>query len=239
MPPRAALTVGPTARKQAAGMQWPISSSRPPHRSTLRPRSARSGTAWGTARFILTLAILAWGLRSFVAAPFSIPSGSMHARRCTSATICSSPNGPTATPATASRSQFPPFSGRILEQLPKRGDVVVFRHPIEECDLIKRVIGLPATRSRLRGGELILNGRPVPREPIAPYRSADQRQHAVQGRSACYAVRSARATDTSLLRVSRLSRDAAGRPGYTVLDQADVSRGRLSRPVRCQRATSS
>ena len=24
---------------------------------------------------------------------------------------------------------FPPFDGRLLAQLPKRGDVVVFRHP--------------------------------------------------------------------------------------------------------------
>ena len=32
---------------------------------------------WSSARFLLTLAILAWAVRSLVLAPFSIPSGSM------------------------------------------------------------------------------------------------------------------------------------------------------------------
>ena len=65
---------------------------------------------------------------------------------------------------------LPSFRGRILKQLPQRGDVVVFRHPSEESDLIKRVIGLPGDTVEVREGALILNGRPVPREPLAPYK---------------------------------------------------------------------
>ena len=76
---------------------------------------------------------------------------------------------------------FPAFNGRMFEHLPRRGDVVVFRHPTENADLIKRVIGLPGDTIELRGGEVILNGQPVPREALPPYAHADQRQQPVQG----------------------------------------------------------
>ena len=42
---------------------------------TSREKPGESG--WSLARFILLLMMLAWVLRSFIAAPFSIPSGSM------------------------------------------------------------------------------------------------------------------------------------------------------------------
>lgn len=52
---------------------------------------------------------------------------------------------------------------------PKRGDIVTFSSPENGTRLIKRVIGLPGDTVELRGGELILNGRPVPRRELAPY----------------------------------------------------------------------
>src|SRR5438309_10505253 len=61
-----------SARKEAAAMRWsPV--SRGSYVRKERPKNA----AWSTARFVLTLRILAWALRSVVFAPFSIPSGSM------------------------------------------------------------------------------------------------------------------------------------------------------------------
>lgn len=66
--------------------------------------------------------------------------------------------------------EFPSFDGRVLASLPQRGDVVVFRHPTENADLIKRVIGVPGDRIELREGQLILNDRPVPRQALAPYK---------------------------------------------------------------------
>jgi signal peptidase I len=55
-----------------------------------------------------------------------------------------------------------PFSGRILGSEPERGDVVVFRHPVNGSDFIKRLVGLPGDRVQMRAGRLWLNGAPVP-----------------------------------------------------------------------------
>jgi signal peptidase I len=64
---------------------------------------------------------------------------------------------------------FPPIRGRVLGAVPQRGDVVVFRHPSEPADLIKRVIGIPGDQVEVRGGLLLLNGRAVPRQSIGQY----------------------------------------------------------------------
>jgi signal peptidase I len=62
------------------------------------------------------------------------------------------------------------FHGRIPAGLPARGDVIVFRYPGQgDDDYVKRVIGLPGDTIAVRGGVVILNGRPVQRERIADY----------------------------------------------------------------------
>ncbi|MFQ5970851.1 MAG: signal peptidase I [Alphaproteobacteria bacterium] len=60
----------------------------------------------------------------------------------------------------------PLFSGRILATEPERGDVAVFKQPLEHEDFIKRIIGLPGDRIQVIGGILHINGEPVKRERI-------------------------------------------------------------------------
>jgi signal peptidase I len=50
---------------------------------------------------------------------------------------------------------------RLLEQAPKRGDVIVFMHPQEDKVMIKRLIGLPGDEIALRDGVLWINGEKV------------------------------------------------------------------------------
>ena len=61
------------------------------------------------------------------------------------------------------------FSGRILASDPERGDVVIFKHPVDKIDYVKRVIGLPGDTVAIRGGQIILNGKPIPREHIGDF----------------------------------------------------------------------
>jgi signal peptidase I len=102
--------------------------------------------------------------------------------------------------------------------------VVVFRHPNENSDLIKRVIGLPGDTVEVRDGQLILNGRAIPRQPLPPAKVA------VTANSPCRAVPPASpelvvlsGTPACLYRA--YLETLPGGPSYTVLDQVVGSPG--------------
>jgi len=63
---------------------------------------------------------------------------------------------------------MPGGGGRFLATLPARGDVVVFRHPVQRRVMIKRLIGLPGDTIALRGGALYVNGVPATRSDGRP-----------------------------------------------------------------------
>ena len=131
----------------------------------------KTETAGSLARFILIVAAIAWTFRSLIGAPFSIPSGSMLPTLYIGDYLAV-----TKWPYGYSRYSFPfglpAFEGRVFGRLPARGDVVVFRHPSENSDLIKRVIGLPGDTVEVRSGRIILNGRAVPQQSLPPQKIA-------------------------------------------------------------------
>jgi signal peptidase I len=134
------------------------------------PAPARkSGGLAETTRFLLLLFLFALILRSFIIAPFSIPSGSMLPRMMIGdyLFVAKWPYG-------FSRFSLPfgfiDFGGRIFADTAERGDVAVFRYPgAGDDDYVKRVIGLPGDRVQMRGGVLHLNSKPVPKVRIADY----------------------------------------------------------------------
>ena len=133
------------------------------------PVKKKGGGIGETARFLLILFVIAVVFRSFVLAPFSIPSGSMLPRMMIGdyLFVAKWPYG-------FSRYSFPfgltSFDGRIMGSTAERGDVVVFRYPGGgDDDYVKRVIGLPGDQVQMRGGVLFLNGVAVPKVRIADY----------------------------------------------------------------------
>lgn len=61
------------------------------------------------------------------------------------------------------------IDGRWFGSVPERGDVIVFRHPVNGSDFIKRVVGLPGDRVQVRGGVLYVNGEEAAQRPVEPF----------------------------------------------------------------------
>ena len=193
------------------------------NRSTGGPaKSKRRESVGSLVRFVLIVAAIAWAFRSFVGAPFNIPSGSMLPTLYIGDYIAVA-----KWPYGYSRYSFPlgmpGFEGRILGRLPSRGDVVVFRHPSEDSDLIKRVIGLPGDTVEVRQGRLILNGREVPRQPLRPATVP------ISTNSPCRSVSDSpviiQSADRPACAYHAFLETLPGGPSYTVLDQVDSGPG--------------
>jgi signal peptidase I len=151
-------------------MSDPARTDQPAPAATRSPEKAEKQNSFlETIRFLLTVAILAVALRSFLFAPFNIPSESMLPRLLVGDYLFVS-----KWPYGYSRYSFPfgivPISGRIPEGEPARGDIVVFKYPGDNKeDYIKRVIGLPGDIIQMKQGQIFINGGAVPKVRIADF----------------------------------------------------------------------
>ena len=128
------------------------------------PSQQTKETPGSLLKSLLIIALAAWALRSLIVAPFSIPSGSMLPTMMIGDYLFVS-KWPYGYSSASFPFEFPPFEGRIFGSLPERGDIVVFEGP-EGADVVKRVIGLPGDTVAIAGGQIILNGKPIPRQRI-------------------------------------------------------------------------
>ncbi len=134
----------------------------------VKTKPQRSETS-ETFRFLLKLAVVVLILRSFIFAPFSIPSESMLPRLLIGDYLFVSKwnygYSRWSLPA-----GVPLIPGRVFGSTPTRGDVVVFRAPeVLDHDVIKRVIGLPGETVQMRQGTVYLNGKAIPKLRIADF----------------------------------------------------------------------
>ena len=122
-----------------------------------------------TLRTLVYALAIALVVRTFAFEPFNIPSGSMKPTLLVGDYLFVSKFAYGYSRYSLPLS-LPLFSGRILEQLPERGDVVVFKLPADnKTDYIKRVIGLPGDRVQVREGLLYINGVAAQIEPIGRF----------------------------------------------------------------------
>lgn len=57
-----------------------------------------------------------------------------------------------------------------------RGDLLIYRHPVTERDHIGRLIGLPGDTVQVAGGQILLNGQPVPQQPTGDFIQTKEQQ---------------------------------------------------------------
>jgi len=136
---------------------------------TIRP-SAQS-RQWKAIVILILLVPVLWSppflFRFFLYQPFNIPSNSMAPTLMVGDYIFA------AKFAYGYDRYSLPFapswiSGRIFAADPDYGDVAVFRTAKDtSVDYVKRVVALPGDRVQMRGGQLILNDRPVTRVALA------------------------------------------------------------------------
>jgi len=123
--------------------------------------AGRGGFAW----FLIKLLLAVLAFRTLVFSPFTIPSESMLPRLMNGDYLLAA-----KWPYGFSRHSLPfdlPLpGGRLLPAAPARGDIVIFKHPVDGRDYIKRVIGLPGDRIAVIGGQVVLNGVRVPRVAV-------------------------------------------------------------------------
>ena len=115
------------------------------------------------ARTLIYAMLIVIGVRTFLWQPFNIPTGSMIDTLLVGDYVLvdkfaygysrySLPFG------------LPLIPGRIFGAEPERGDIAVFKLPRDNAtDYIKRVIGLPGDRIRMRRGVLYINDEAVPK----------------------------------------------------------------------------
>ena len=104
----------------------------------------RVSSAWReNIESLLWAVALALFIRTFIMAPFKIPSGSMH-----------------PTLIEGDRILVNKFVYRLRE--PQRGEIIVFKYPDDpKRPFIKRLAGIGGDTVEIRGGQVIVNGQPL------------------------------------------------------------------------------
>ncbi len=184
----------------------------------VKTKPQRSETS-ETFRFLLKLAVVVLILRSFIFAPFSIPSESMLPRLLIGDYLFVSKwnygYSRWSLPA-----GVPLIPGRIFGSTPTRGDVVVFRAPeVLDHDVIKRVIGLPGETIQMRQGTVYLNGKAIPKLRIADFTIPLTENFNAEKCGAPYVDVVA---NVQICRYPRFRETLPGGRSYEVLDQAEL-----------------
>ncbi|AKH41790.1 signal peptidase I [Altererythrobacter atlanticus] len=149
----------PTAEKPQAA---PNAKTGKPDNQPARPEKKEEGSF---LVFLLKLVIVVTIFRTFVFSSHSIPSESMMPDLLEGDFLFAA-----KWPYGYSQASMPfdiqLWSGRIPDGIPDRGDVVIFKHPVDRADYVKRVIGLPGDQIQMIAGVVHINGQAVKKERI-------------------------------------------------------------------------
>ena len=129
------------------------------------PRTRAANEMVEVGKTVFYALLIALVLRVLLFQPFTIPSASMEPTLLEGDYIIVSKYSYGYSKHSIPLSP-PLFKGRILMQQPKRGDIIVFKTPLDnKTDYIKRLIGLPGDHIQVRHGTVFINGRALMQMP--------------------------------------------------------------------------
>jgi len=129
-------------------------------RITAQPSRVREWTR-SAIQFALVLGVLT-AAKLAIAEPYYVPSGSMEPTLLIGDELLATKYSYGYSAASLPVSIVLPPTRRILDAMPVRGDIVVFRAPSDPRQIwVKRVVGLPGDRVAMKDGQLWVNGEKV------------------------------------------------------------------------------
>lgn len=135
---------------------------------------------WDNFKSIFYAIVIALLFRSFIAEPFSIPSGSMIPSLLVGDYLFVSKMSYGYSKHSLPLS-IPLIKDRIFYSTPEYGDVIVFKLPSDnKTDYIKRVVGLPGDKIQLKEGRLYINNKLVQRTFLEEFVMRDHFGNAVR-----------------------------------------------------------
>ncbi|MCQ2965214.1 MAG: signal peptidase I [Alphaproteobacteria bacterium] len=135
---------------------------------------------WDNFKSVFYAIVIALIFRSFVAEPFSIPSGSMIPSLLVGDYLFVSKMSYGYSKHSLPLS-MPLIKNRLFYTNPEYGDVIVFKLPSDnKTDYIKRVIGLPGDKIQLKEGRLYINQKLIQRQFLEEFVMRDRYGNAVR-----------------------------------------------------------
>jgi signal peptidase I len=168
--------------------------------------------------FLIKLALIVAVFRSFLFSPFNIPSESMLPRLQNGDYLLAA-KWPYGYSRYSLPFSLPLIPGRLFAGQPVRGDIVIFKAPpTNDIDYIKRVIGLPGDQIQMKGGQLWINGKAVPKQRVADF------EIAISPNTHCYLPQfeARRADGTPICHYPQFRETLPGGRTYTVLDLGET-----------------
>jgi len=139
----------------------------PPAPDAAAPGTDKPGIDWlGEIKGLAWMLAAVLAFHSFIAKPFYIPSISMMPNLLVGDRLVMSKFPYGWNWASASFHVLPRGDWRVMDGTPDYGDIVIVVPRNRTEDLIKRVVARPGDRIAVKDGQIVLNGKPVPREIV-------------------------------------------------------------------------
>jgi signal peptidase I len=135
-------------------------------KQAVAPTTPAAGTWRGQLLQLAAIVLIVFLGKGALAEPFYVPSGSMEPTLLIGDALLASKFPYGYGTASLPMQITLPETGRVFGEMPKRGDVVVFRWPGDHSQAwVKRVVGLPGDRIQMRQGQLFINNHAAALKP--------------------------------------------------------------------------